>query len=583
MGLKNFESGRGKSAGFQRIAESVSEDFNSCADDAFSHRVNTWSLDGGSSDNVIDFGPRYKGTGSGGPPGSRLVPHSCTRPNMGESTGASRRGATAHRMHELRHISLNNRSHVSIGDTQKFSLTRSVKRQPIARNWSPARKRYVATIACLSTAVVGTLVGIYAGLVPSIQYYIADFHHYATIGNVALYSGMALPTFFCWPLPLLHGRKPYIVCSLSVALPLLFPQAVAVSSFRSPNTHLWRTVLLLPRGLMGFVLGFASMNFHSILTDLFGASLMSSKPHQEVVDLYDVRRHGGGLGIWLGVWTWCWIGSLSVGFLMGALVIQHLPPSHGLYISIALVGIALAINVICPEVRRAAWRRSATEIRNGTTVSRRLARGEVMMHRVKNGPRWWGQEMYHGIALSLEMLRQPGFVIMAVYTAWIYAQVVLIIVVSLPNGLALFTDPSLTALARTAPGVTNFEILPLSVSSRWCGGLISGHWCPCSCTIPNGEYLLKSQIQAPTDEQHDLRGDVVDLSPSPSLNIHARPPDGGRIICGSFRGPTHPCQCSLLHRRCDRLSVVPRHLRVQWLVDGDIGYLRSSTRHDRPS
>jgi hypothetical protein len=51
-----------------------------------------------------------------------------------------------------------------------------------------------------------------------------------------------------------------------------------------------------------------------------------------------------------------------------------------------------------------------------------------MMHRVKTGPKWWGQEVYHGIALNFEMLRQPGFAVLAVYSAWIYAQVVLVIV-----------------------------------------------------------------------------------------------------------------------------------------------------------
>jgi hypothetical protein len=51
-----------------------------------------------------------------------------------------------------------------------------------------------------------------------------------------------------------------------------------------------------------------------------------------------------------------------------------------------------------------------------------------MMHRVKTGPKWWGQEVYHGILLSLEMLRQPGFAVIALYSGWIYAQVVLIIV-----------------------------------------------------------------------------------------------------------------------------------------------------------
>lgn len=179
---------------------------------------------------------------------------------------------------------------------------------------------------------------------------------------------------------------------------------------------------------MGLALGFASMNFHSILTDLFGASLMSGNPHQEVVDQHDVRRHGGGMGVWLGIWTWCFIGSLGIGFLIGASVINSLNPSWGFYISIILIVVVLVLNVFCPEVRRCAYRRSVVEVRKGTDVSRRLARGEVKMDRVKDGPTWWGQEVYHGILLSLEMLRQPGFAVIAVYTGWIYAQVVLIIV-----------------------------------------------------------------------------------------------------------------------------------------------------------
>src|SRR6201999_1123518 len=132
--------------------------------------------------------------------------------------------------------------------------------QPIARDWSPGRKRFVAGVACISTALIGILIGIYAGLVPSIQYYIADFNHYAIIGNVVFYLGMAIPTFFFWPLPLLHGRKPYILGAMCLAMPLLFPQALAVGDFRSPYTPVWRIALLLPRSLMGFVLGFANMN-----------------------------------------------------------------------------------------------------------------------------------------------------------------------------------------------------------------------------------------------------------------------------------------------------------------------------------
>lgn len=216
---------------------------------------------------------------------------------------------------------------------------------------------------------------------------------------------------------------------------------------------------------------------------------MSSIPHQEVVDQFDVRRHGSGLGVWLSIWTWCWIGSLSVGFLIGAVVIESLPPSWGLYISIILIGLVLVMNVLCPEVRRALWRRSATEVKKGTTISRRLARGEVMMHRIKDGPRWWGQEVYHGIALSLEMLRQPGFVVMAVYTAWIYAQVVLIIVVS-PVGLA-FHGP---LLMITAPRFTDFKILPLPIALCRCCRIFRGDWCISSSAIPEGKFPLQGEV-----------------------------------------------------------------------------------------
>ncbi|EEY14425.1 conserved hypothetical protein [Verticillium alfalfae VaMs.102] len=249
-------------------------------------------------------------------------------------------------MRHGRGISLRNKSHVSLPGVRAFNLPKSHRRQPIARDWSPARKQFVATVACTSTALTGVVLGIYAGIVPSIQYYILDTTHATVYGNVGY---------------------------------------------------------------------------------LFGASLMSGNPHQEVVDEHDVRRHGGGLGAWLGIWTWCWIGSLSIGFLLGAAIIDSLRPAWGFYLSIILIVSTLLLNTVCPEVRRSAFRRSVAEVRTETAISRRLARGEVMMHRMKTGPKWWGQEVWHGVLLSLEMLCQPGFAIMAVYVGWIYAQVVLII------------------------------------------------------------------------------------------------------------------------------------------------------------
>jgi MFS family permease len=332
------------------------------------------------------------------------------------------------RRRDLYRISLRGKSHVSLRRLQKFSLEDSRRRQGIARDWSGPRKRFVAAVACFSTATVGILIGIYAGLVPSIQYYIADYHHNVILGNVVFYLGLAIPTFFFWPLPLLHGRRPYILSSLILAMPLLFPQAIAVGTVRSPFVSTWRWCLLGSRAFMGFVLGFANMNFHSILMDLFGASLMSGNPHQELVDETDTRRHGGGMGVWLGIWTWCFTGSLGIGFMVGAAIINTLNPAWGFYVSIIIIAVAMLLNVLSPEVRRAPFRRSITEVRKGTEVSRRVARGEIMMHRVKTGPKWWGQEVYHGVCLSLEMLKQPGFAITALYLGWIYCQFVLVIV-----------------------------------------------------------------------------------------------------------------------------------------------------------
>lgn len=43
-----------------------------------------------------------------------------------------------------------------------FSLHRNPRRQPIARNWKNGKKRITATIACINTALLGIIVGIYA-------------------------------------------------------------------------------------------------------------------------------------------------------------------------------------------------------------------------------------------------------------------------------------------------------------------------------------------------------------------------------------------------------------------------------------
>ena len=325
--------------------------------------------------------------------------------------------------------SLENRNHLSIREPRGFSLSRSHRRSPIARDWSTSRKRYVAIVACITTAFMGLIVGIYAGEVPAIQYAIADEHHYTILGNVLFFLGLAITTALFYPLPLLHGRKPYTLAALTILLPLQFPQALAMNSPRTPTVATYRIGLLLPRIFAGIVMGFANINLITTLLDLFGASLQSGNPHQEIVNESDVRRHGGGMGVWLGIWTFCAIGSIGIGFLIGAGIISGLDVSWGFWITIIINAAVLLLNIVTPETRRSAYRRSMAEVRNGNETSRRVARGEIKMHLQSTGPIWWGEEVFAGHVLAIRMLKQPGFIVLTLYLGWIYGQVVLVIVV----------------------------------------------------------------------------------------------------------------------------------------------------------
>ena len=323
---------------------------------------------------------------------------------------------------------LRHRRHFSLEPHKPFNLSKAHKRAPIARDWSTGRKRFVASVACISTALMGMVIGIYAGEVPAIQYAVVDQHRQVILGNVVFFLGLAIPTTFLYPLPLLHGRKPYTLAALTILLPLQFPPAVIVSQQRSPDIRMYRVGLLLSRALAGIAMGFANINFFGTLLDLFGSSLMSDNPHQETVIEYDPRRHGGGMGLWLGIWTWCFLGSLGLGFFVGAIIVSGLNVAWGFWIIIVLTVIVLMLNVVAPEVRRSAYRKSMAEVRNGNEVSRRVARGEIMMHLYSTGPLHWWEEVAAGIHLNGRMLKQPGFFIMAVYVGWMYAQVVLVII-----------------------------------------------------------------------------------------------------------------------------------------------------------
>lgn len=85
--------------------------------------------------------------------------------------------------------SLKHRHHFEIHEPHGFSLSRSYRRAPIARDWKNGRKRFVAMVACVNTALLGIIIGTYAGEVPAIQYTIADEHHYAILVTLPYSSG----------------------------------------------------------------------------------------------------------------------------------------------------------------------------------------------------------------------------------------------------------------------------------------------------------------------------------------------------------------------------------------------------------
>jgi hypothetical protein len=328
-----------------------------------------------------------------------------------------------------KHINLDGYRHVDVKSSHDFNVHNTSKHQPVARDWDISRKRFAATIACVNTSVIGIIIGIYAGEVPAIQYVIVDLGHFTILGNVFLYLGLAIPTLLLWPLPLMHGRKPYTIMALAVALCLQIPQGIAVSNFRSPDVLTHRKVLILSRAFSGFVLGFVNINLQATLLDLFGASLQSGNPHQEVVDLYDVRRHGGGMGLWLGLWSWCSVGSISIGFFIGTLVVDNADVTWGFWISLMLMMVVLLLNIIGPEVRRSAYRRTVAEVMGDEGHMNRVSRGEVKMHVRFAGPYWWGEEVKAGIELCWKMFRQAGFAVLAVYIGWTYAHFTLILMV----------------------------------------------------------------------------------------------------------------------------------------------------------
>lgn len=293
-----------------------------------------------------------------------------------------------------------------------------------AQDWPPGMKGYAAAVACLSSTTIGAVTGIHSGLTPMTQDDVQDNDIWVALGSTWCFLGMALSTVLFWPLPSLHGRKPYILGGLAMALVLLIPQSLEMASEHPYGIEWRKEALLVTRGVMGACLGIAGMNFYSTLLELFGTSITTSYQPRAAKD-GDTRRPGDGMGVWLGFYSWSWISSLSLGFANGEVIANYCPPVWRLFASIGLLFLTLVLNVLVPDSRSTPYRRAATEGRARPAGLTEPLVGEAMPRRVWKGLSLGAREVYNGALVSLEMLRQPRFLVLTLYTGWVYALVVL--------------------------------------------------------------------------------------------------------------------------------------------------------------
>ncbi|KAG0126629.1 hypothetical protein HOY82DRAFT_569544 [Tuber indicum] len=72
---------------------------------------------------------------------------------------------------------------------------------------------------------MGFIVGCYYGEAATMRKSLQVSGNIVALGNVSFLVGVGLCGLVFWPLPLLHGTKPYSIVSLALMVPLQLPQA----------------------------------------------------------------------------------------------------------------------------------------------------------------------------------------------------------------------------------------------------------------------------------------------------------------------------------------------------------------------
>ena len=267
----------------------------------------------------------------------------------------------------------------------------------------------------------------------------------------SLLVGMAVPTLFLWPLPLLHGRKTYLLLSISLFLPLQLPQALPLlvnntmaltpTTFRQVNEGMTShaIIVLVFRCISGVILGFANVNILAELTDMWGVDTGRCcragvySPSELIMG--DERRRvsrGGGLGVWVGLWASIMVGGASMGYSFGVLIRETLHIAWGFWIIIIEGAILVGCLVLTPETRlvrstplngnRILPQTSQSPLEN---VGQRN-RGELRRMVSGKDTKWWWQEVWAGWVLMKRMCSQSGFLLILLFSVWAFCTVCMV-------------------------------------------------------------------------------------------------------------------------------------------------------------
>lgn len=317
-------------------------------------------------------------------------------------------------------------------------------------DWSLPKKRYAAGVHCGVIILLGFIVGCYGGESAAIKASLGISTSLTSMGNVLFILGVAIPSLIFWPLSLLHGRKPYVLLSIALTIPLQLPQALSLPPHTIPNQERsmapFIVCILFFRAVSGFIFGFASMNVLATLIDLFGPDtgaccrggvvFNSSTPveGQDKFHLVPGGEAGARIGIWLGIWAWMFFAFGGVGYLVGQLIISQSSPAWGFWIVAIVATVLLFLVWLVPEVRPP-WRKQRPINRRragwkGEEENQHEDRGEITMVVSGTSPKWWWEEIQAGVVLSWRMCNQLGFLVMATYVGWTAGEMAMVFSVS---------------------------------------------------------------------------------------------------------------------------------------------------------